>query len=117
MGISSGLELGGLITGPRLPNWILWLKGVQLQLKAQRSSKFPWRRDRLPIPVFLGFPGGSDDKESACNEGDLRSIPGSERSPRGQSTPVFSPGEFHGQRSLAGYSPWGQKQSDTIEVT
>ena len=29
----------------------------------------------------MGFPGGSDSKESACNAGDLGSIPGSERSP------------------------------------
>ena len=40
-----------------------------------------WRRIRLPIPVFLGFPGGSAGKESACNEGDLGSIPGLGRSP------------------------------------
>ena len=32
-----------------------------------------------------------------------------------QSTPVFLPGESHGQKSLVGYSPWGCKQSDTIE--
>ena len=37
-------------------------------------------RDRLPTPVFLGFPGGSG-KESSCNEGDLGSIPGLGRSP------------------------------------
>ena len=30
-------------------------------------------------------------------------------------TPVFLPGEFHGQRSLVGYSPWGHKESDTAE--
>ena len=30
-------------------------------------------------------------------------------------TPVFLPGKFHGQRSLAGYSPWGYKESDTTE--
>ena len=30
-------------------------------------------------------------------------------------TPVFLPGEFHEQRSLAGYSPWGRKESDTTE--
>ena len=30
-------------------------------------------------------------------------------------TAVFWPGEFHGQRSLAGYSPWGCKESDTTE--
>ena len=43
----------------------------------------PWRRDRLPIPVFLGFPGGSDSKESACDIGDLGWIPGLARSPGG----------------------------------
>ena len=30
-------------------------------------------------------------------------------------TPVFLPGESHGQRSLVGYSPWGSKESDTAE--
>ena len=28
---------------------------------------------------------------------------------------VFLPGDYHGQRSLAGYSPWGRKESDTTE--
>ena len=28
-------------------------------------------------------------------------------------TPVFLPGEFHGQRRLTGYSPWGHQESDT----
>ena len=28
---------------------------------------------------------------------------------------VFSPGKFHGQRSLVGHSPWGRKESDTTE--
>ena len=40
-------------------------------------GKIHWRRDRLPTPVFLGFPGGSAGKESACNAGDPGSIPGS----------------------------------------
>ena len=38
--------------------------------------KIRWRRDRLPTRVFLGFPGGSADKESTCNVGDLGSSPG-----------------------------------------
>ena len=59
----------------------------------------------------LGFPGGSDGKESACNAGDPglildREIPWRRE---WQHTPVFSPEESHGQRSLAGYSPWGHK--------
>ena len=45
-----------------------------------RVWKILWRRDR---PVFLGFPGGSDGKESACNAGDLGSIPEFGRSPGG----------------------------------
>ena len=38
--------------------------------------KILWRRERLPTPVFLGFPGGSADKETAHNAGDLGSTPG-----------------------------------------
>ena len=69
---------------------------------------------------FVGgaFPGGSEVKESACNAGDLGSIPGLGKIPwrrKWQPTPVFLPGEFHGQRSLVGYSPWGRKESDTTE--
>ena len=45
----------------------------------------------------MGFSGGSDDKESACNVGDLGSIPGLGRSPEERlPTPLFWPGEFHG---------------------
>ena len=63
----------------------------------------------------LSPPGhcGSAGKESACNAGDLGSIPGvgkilwrRERLP----APVFWPGEFHGP-----YSPWGRKKSDTTK--
>ena len=45
-------------------------------------GKICWRRDRLPTPVFLGFPGGLAGKESTCNAGDLGLIFGLERSPR-----------------------------------
>ena len=41
----------------------------------------PLERDRLPTPVFLSFPGGSDGKEFTCNVGDLGSIPGLGRCP------------------------------------
>ena len=34
-----------------------------------------------------------------------------------QPTPVFLPGKFHGQWSLAGYSPWGRKELDTTELS
>ena len=41
--------------------------------------KDSWIRDRLPTPVFLGFPGASAGKESTCNAGDPGLIPGSGR--------------------------------------
>ena len=41
-------------------------------------GEIPWRRDRLPTPLFFGFPGGLAGKESACNTGDLGSPPGLE---------------------------------------
>ena len=47
-----------------------------------RVRKIPWRRDRLPTPVFLSFPCGSAGKESTCNVGDLGLILGLGRSPR-----------------------------------
>ena len=45
------------------------------------DSHLHWRRDRLPTPIFLGFPCGLAGKEPACNAGDLDSILGLGRSP------------------------------------
>ena len=79
----------------------------------------PVEKDRQHTLVFLGFPGGSDDKEPACNERDLGSIARLGRSPgRGHGNPLqYSCLENpHEQRSLVGYSPWGHKESDTTEL-
>ena len=51
-------------------------------------------------------------KDSACNAGDPGSIPWRREWLR---TPVFLSGEFHGQRSLAGYSPWVLNESNPTE--
>jgi len=65
-----------------------------------------------------GFPSGSDVKESAFHVGDtvfnpwVRKIPGRRK---WLPPPMFLPGEFHGQRGLAGYSPRGCKESDMTE--
>ena len=67
---------------------------------------------------LLGFLGGSDGKESICNMEDLGSVPGLGRSPgEGNGYPLQYSGleNSHGQRSLAGYSPWGHKELDTTE--
>ena len=75
-----------------LLGWLSW-QTISLQCKRPQFDpwvrKFPWRRDRLPTSVFLGFPGGSDGKESACNAGDQGSLPKLERSPVvGNGTPL-----------------------------
>jgi len=71
----------------------------------------------------LGFPSGANGKEHACQcrrckrsgfDPWVRKIPQRRTRP---STPVFLPGEPHGQRSLVGYSPQDRKESDTTEAT
>ena len=64
-----------------------------------------------------GFPVGSVVESNGRNPG---SVPGLLRFPwkrAWQPIPVFLPGDFHGQRSLTGYSPWGCKESNTTEVS
>ena len=59
---------------------------------------------------------GQEVKNPPVNAGDVGSVPGSGRSSgegNGLPTPVFLPGEFHRQRSLAGYNPWDRRESDT----
>ena len=65
------------------------------------------------VCLARGFPGGSDSKESACNSGDLGSIPGSGRSPEeGNGNPLwYSCLESSMDRgAYTGYSPWGHKE-------
>ena len=64
------------------------------------------------------FSGGSDGKEPTCQyrrpgfDPWIRKIPWRRK---WQPTPVFLPGESHGQRKLVGYSRWGCKESDTTK--
>ena len=83
--LSAGLGpfLGDRLLNKGLP---LWLRGKELVCQCRRHrfnpwvGKIPWRRERLPTPVFL-------------------------------------PGESHGQRNMVGNSPWGCKESDKTEAT
>ena len=56
--------------------------------------------------VIKNPPADAGDARDACSILEL-----------GRSTPVFLPGESHGQRGLIGDSPWGRKESDTTKVT
>ena len=82
--LRSPIWFGSPIHSHGLP-WQLSLCRICLQCRRPRFDswvrKIPWRRERLPTPVLLGFPGGSECKESTRNVGDLDSIPELGRSP------------------------------------
>ena len=87
--------------GPCIPTWSL-LTGT-LPSMLLNSSTHP------------GFPGGSDGKASACNAGDPGSIPGPGKIPgEGNGNPLQYPC-LENPRSLVGYSPQGNKESDMTE--
>ena len=81
-----------------------------VRLLGQEGTR--WRRDRLPTPVFLGFPCDSAGKESTCNVRDLSSIAGLGRSPGEKKDYPF---QYSGLENFIDYSPWSCKESDTIE--
>ena len=63
--------------------------------------------------LYMGFPGGSDSKESACNAGDPDSIPALGRSPRvgnGTHSSILA-WRILWTEEPGGYSPWGYKES------
>ena len=73
-------------------------------------GKIPWRRDRLPTPVYLGFSCGSAGKGSTCNAGDLDLIPGLGRSPgEGEGYPL----QYSGLESSMDYIVHGVAKSQT----
>ena len=74
--------------------------------------KIPCRREQLPTPVFMGFPGGLAGKESACNAGDSGSIPGLQRSPgEGNGYPL----QYSGLENSMDCIVHGYKESNTTE--
>ena len=62
------------------------------------------------VCVWMGFPHGSDSKQSSCNAGDSGLIPGSGRSPGEGNGYPLQYSCLEKQRSLTGYSPWGPKE-------
>ena len=100
----------------------------QQRLKVPCATTVTWHRHtHIPTCIFIigvyiwGFPGGTSGKELT---GQCRRLKRHEFSPwvgkipwrrKWLPTSVFLPGEFHGQRNLVGYSPWGRKELDTTE--
>ena len=87
------------------------------------SSRTNWPRDESYFCVLLfsvtcciGLPWWLSSKQSACQCRRHKFDPWVRKIPwrrKWQPMPIFLPGKIHGQRSLAGYSPWGCKVLDT----
>ena len=111
------------------PLYVSWpLPQLTASISCRHVSKRAFRRLQLPF-FFLFWPSPWASqvvlvvKNPPTNAGDLKRLefdPWVRRIHWGrawQPTPLFLPGESHGQRSLAGYSPWGRKESDMTEAT
>ena len=106
-----GLLSETLGMGPRS----LFLKFFQMTRMHTKVWK-PWKTFSWRVLFWLGFPDGASGKEPAYQCRKRGFDPWVGKIPwRGawQPTPVFFPGETHGQKSLAGYSPWGHRELDT----
>ena len=122
-------DISSLWLAETLVTWfVTWLIAVNSPFTKILYIDFP------PLPIWsslselsemlsLGFPGGSASKESACQwrrckrhgfDPWIRKIPWRRK---WQPIPLFLPGKFHGQRSLAGHSPCGHKVLATTEHT
>ena len=117
-------------TGKRPSTW----RHTRAELANSKSSGEPRSKDfwagclpscnlmRTPqqitvLPCVYGLPWWLSGKNTPADVGHVGLIPGSGGSPRWrawQPTPVFLPGESHGQRSLAGYSPQGHKSQTEL---
>ena len=94
--------------------WLDLMNGLRTQLENR------WI-DRFVLNVIKDFPGSSAGEESTCQRRRRKKC-GFDPCVRKMSwrrewlsTSVFLPGQSHGQKSLAGYIPWGHKESDTTE--
>ena len=103
-----------------LLSYTRWLSSLILCIAWPNTQICHFTKEGSPSywRMVLGVPGGSDGRESACNTWDLGSIPGLGGSPGGgHGNPLHCSclKNPHGQRSLAGYHPWGCKELDTTE--
>ena len=93
-----------------------WCAAIHGVAELNMTEQLNWTEGE--VILIWGFPGGSDSKESACNAGDLGSIPILERFlGDGNDNPLQYPGLKNSMETwnLEGYSQWSCKESDMIE--
>ena len=122
LGPSDAFLLGAAFSSPSCLQFLLLFVETFLFLRKQVTEEIQKKKKKL-LHFKQDILDGSAGKESACNAEDIGGTslaPGSGRSPEKRkwlSTPVFLPGESHGQRILVAYSPKRQKESDTTKHT
>ena len=110
---------------------MLFVLGIKISHGYRHADSLPGKPSQVHGPGDLGSPAAPtvqvccflSSKVQICRDPYLQCkrpglIPGSGRFPwigEWHPTPVFWPGKFYRQRSLAGYSPWHLKESDTTE--
>ena len=93
------------------------------QKKRENGKNKPQISSFALFKWYVVFPGGASRKEPTCwcrrckRHGFVPRVVKILGRRKWQPTPVFSPEEYHRQRSPVGYSPWGRKKSDTTEVS
>ena len=101
----------------------LWLKRVFSKNSSSKGFHYSKGRHSSYLALYVvneGLPRWLNGKESACQFRRLEFEPWVRKilwRRKWQPIPVFLPGESHAQRNLAGYSPWGCKESDITEHT
>ena len=97
--------------------WYLgWQGSSSCQMDSQWGAQWRLLWNCYALYGLLDFPGGTSGKEPSYQFRNIRDIDSFSPWRRvWQPTPIFLPP--HGERRLAGYNPWGHKESDTTEVT
>ena len=104
----------------RMVPWIRICESLHIPILKRKKDNPSYCSGLNCIPsksVLLGFPGNAVVKNLlAKQETWVWSLGWEDPLEKDMATtPVFLAGKSHGQRSLAGYSPWGHKESDTTE--
>ena len=95
-----------------------WAPDVPFHTSTLLAKLFPWKEGHLPSSYQACFPGGSDGNQISLQCGRAGFHPWAGKTLQRREwlpTSIFLPTEFHGQRSPAGYIPWGRKESDISE--
>ena len=112
----SRMACGILVSAPRIEPGPSAVEASSLN--HQTTKGFPQLLTIYPLLVFQGLPWWLRQERICLKYERPRFYPWIRKilwRREWQPTPVFLPGESHGQRSLSGYSPWGCKESDTTE--